>query len=126
MGMTRREFRGLAVLAALLAIIVAITAMTQCSRSRQRAAAAQEQITPAAGGADGNAAATDTNIVGLATRGDSAVINFRPTLRSGAAQSNSGKFTAKRRANLKAKKQKPGRKVKPMQPDRKSPLESPV
>lgn len=125
MGMTRREFRGLAVLAALLAIIVAITAMTQCSRSRQRAAAAQEQIAPA-GGADGNAAATDTNIVGLATRGDSAVIHFRPTLRSGAAQSNSGKFTAKRRANLKATKQKPSRKVKPMQPDRKSPLESPV
>lgn len=125
MGMTRREFRGLAVLAALLALIVTITAITQCSRQKQRAGATQEQIAPA-GEADSNAAATDTNIVGLATRGDSAVINFHPTLRSGAAQSNSGKFTAKRRANLKAFKQKPGRKVKPMQPDRKSPLESPV
>lgn len=125
MGMTRREFRGLAVLAALLALIVTITAITQCSRQKQRAGATQEQIAPA-GEADSNAAATDTNIVGLATWGDSAVINFRPTLRSGAAQSNSGKFTAKRRANLKATKQKPGRKVKPLQPDRKSPLESPV
>lgn len=125
MRMTRREFRGLAVLAAVLALIVTITAITQCSRQKQRAAAAQEQIAPV-GEADSNAAAMDTNIVGLATRGDSAVINFRPTLRSGAAQSNSGKFTAKKRANLKATKQKPGRKVKPMQPDRKSPLESPV
>lgn len=125
MGMTRREFRGLAVLAALLALIVTITAITQCSRQKQRTATPQEQIAPV-GEADGNAAATDTNIVGLATRGDSAVINFHPTLRSGAAQSNSGKFTAKKRANLKATKQKPGRKVKPVQPDRKSPLESPV
>ena len=125
MGMTRREFRGLAVLAALLALIVTITAITQCSRQKQRAGATQEQIAPV-GEADGNAAATDTNIVGLATRGDSAVIHFHPTLRSGAAQGNSGKITAKRRANLKATKQKPGRKVKPMQPDRKSPLESPV
>ncbi len=125
MGMTHREFRGLAVLAALLALIVTITAITQCSRQKHRAATPQEQIAPA-GEADSNAAATDKNIVGLATRGDSAVINFRPTLRSGAAQSNSGKFTAKRRANLKATKQKPGRKVKPLQPDRKSPLESPV
>ena len=125
MGMTRREFRGLAVLAALLALIVTITAITQCSRQKHRADATQEQIAPA-GEADSNATATDTNIVGLATRGDSAVINFRPTLRSGAAQSNSGKFSAKRRANLKATKQKPGRKVKPLQPDRKSPLESPV
>lgn len=112
-------------LAALLALIVTITAITQCSRQKQCAGATQEQIAPA-GEADSNAAATDTNIVGLATRGDSAVINFRPTLRSGAAQSNSGKFTAKKRANLKATKQKPGRKVKPLQPDRKSPLESPV
>lgn len=125
MGMTRREFRGLAVLAALLALIVTITAITQCSRQKQRAGATQEQIAPA-GEADSNAVATDTNIVGLTTRGDSAVINFHPTLRSGAAQSNSGKFTAKKRANLKATKQQPGRKVKPMQPDRKSPLESPV
>lgn len=125
MGMTRREFRGLAVLAALLALIVTITAITQCSRQKQRAGATQEQIAPA-GEADSNAVATDKNIVGLATKGDSAVINFHPTLRSGAAQSNSGKFTAKRRANLKATKQKPGRKVKPLQPDRKSPLESPV
>ena len=125
MGMTRREFRGLAVLAALLALIVTITAITQCSRQKQCTATPQEQIAPARK-ADSNAAATDTNIVGLATRGDSAVINFRPTLRSGAAQSNSGKFTAKKRANLKATKQKPGRKVKPLQPDRKSPLESPV
>lgn len=125
MGMTRREFRGLAVLAALLALIVTITAITQCSRQKQRAGATQEQIAPA-GEADSNAVATDTNIVGLATRGDSAVINFHPTLRSGAAQSNSGKFTAKKRANLKATKQQPGRKVKPMQPDRESPLESPV
>lgn len=125
MGMTRREFRGLAVLAALLALIVTITAITQCSRQKQCTATPQEQIAPA-GEADSNAAATDTNIVGLATRGDSAVINFHPPLRSGAAQSNSGKFTAKRRANLKATKQKPGRKVKPLQPDRKSPLESPV
>lgn len=112
-------------LAALLALIVTITAITQCSRQTQRAAAAQEQIAPA-GEADSNAAATDKNIVGLATRGDSAVIHFHPTLRSGAAQGNSGKITAKRRANLKATKQKPGRKVKPLQPDRKSPLESPV
>lgn len=125
MGMTRREFRGLAVLAALLAIIVTITAITKCSRQKQRAGATQEQIAPA-GEADSNAVATDKNIVGLATKGDSAVINFHPTLRSGAAQSNSGKFTAKKRANLKATKQKPGRKVKPVQPDRKSPLESPV
>lgn len=125
MGMTRREFRGLAVLAALLTIVVTITAITQCSRQKHRAGATQEQIAPA-GEADSNAVATDKNIVGLATRGDSAVINFHPTLRSGAAQSNSGKFTAKKRANLKATKQKPGRKVKPMQPDRKSPLESPV
>lgn len=123
--MTRREFRGLAVLAALLALIVTTTAITQCSRQKQRTPTPQEQIAPV-GEADGNAAATDTNIVGLATRGDSAVINFHPTLRSGAAQSNSGKFTAKKRANLKATKQKPGRKVKPVQPDRKSPLESPV
>ena len=125
MGMTRREFRGLAVLAALLAIIVTITAITKCSRQKQRAGATQEQIAPA-GEADSNAVATDKNIVGLATKGDSAVINFHPTLRSGAAQSNSGKFTAKKRANLNATKQKPGRKVKPVQPDRKSPLESPV
>lgn len=125
MGMTRREFRGLAVLAALLALIVTITAITQCSRQKQRAGATQEQIAPA-GEADSNAVATDKNIVGLTPRGDSAVINFHPTLRSGAAQSNSGKFTAKKRANLKATKQQPGRKVKPMQPDRKSPLESPV
>lgn len=125
MGMTRREFRGLAVLAALLALIVTITAITQCSRQKQRAGATQEQIAPA-GEADSNAAATDTNIVGLATRGDSAVINFRPTLRAGAAQDGAKKFSAKKRANLKAFKQKPGRKVKPMQPDRKSPLESPV
>ncbi len=125
MGMTRREFRGLAVLAALLALIVTITAITQCSRQKQRAGATQEQIAPA-GEADSNAVATDKNIVGLTPKGDSAVINFHPTLRSGAAQSNSGKFTAKRRANLKATKQQPGRKVKPMQPDRKSPLESPV
>lgn len=123
--MTRREFRGLAVLAALLALIVTITAITQCSRQKQRAGATQEQIAPA-GEADSNAVATDKNIVGLTPKGDSAVINFHPTLRSGAAQSNSGKFTAKRRANLKATKQQPGRKVKPMQPDRKSPLESPV
>lgn len=125
MGMTRREFRGLAVLAALLAIIVTITAITQCGRQKQRASATQEQIAPA-GETDSKAAATDTNIVGPATKGDSAVINFRPTLRSGAAQGNSGKFTSKKRTNLKATKQKPGRKVKPMQPDRKSPLESPV
>ena len=125
MGMTRREFRGLAVLAALLALIVTITAITQCSRQKQRAGATQEQIAPA-GEADSNAVATDKNIVGLTPKGDSAVINFHPTLRSGAAQSNSGKFTAKKRANLKATKQKPGRKVKPLQPDRKSPLESPV
>lgn len=125
MGMTRREFRGLAVLAALLALIVTITAITQCSRQKQRAGATQEQIAPA-GEADSNAVATDKNIVGLPPKGDSAVINFHPTLRSGAAQSNSGKFSAKRRANLKATKQKPGRKVKPLQPDRKSPLESPV
>lgn len=125
MGMTRREFRGLAVLAALLALIVTITAITQCSRQKQRAGATQEQIAPA-GEADSNVVATDKNIVGLATRGDSAVINFRPTLRSGAAQSNSGKLSAKKRANLKATKQQPGRKVKPLQPDRKSPLESPV
>ena len=123
--MTRREFRGLAVLAALLALIVTITAITQCSRQKQRAGATQEQIAPA-GEADSNAVATDKNIVGLTPKGDSAVINFHPTLRSGAAQSNSGKFTAKKRANLKATKQQPGRKVKPMQPDRKSPLESPV
>lgn len=123
--MTRREFRGLAVLAALLALIVTITAITQCSRQKQRAGATQEQIAPA-GEADSNVVATDKNIVGLATRGDSAVINFRPTLRSGAAQSNSGKLSAKKRANLKATKQQPGRKVKPLQPDRKSPLESPV
>lgn len=125
MGMTRREFRGLAVLAALLALIVTITAITQCSRQKQCTATPQEQIAPA-GEADSNAVATDKNIVGLTPKGDSAVINFHPTLRSGAAQSNSGKFTAKRRANLKATKQKPGRKVKPLQPDRKSPLESPV
>lgn len=125
MGMTRREFRGLAVLAALLAIIVAITAITQCSRQMQRAGATQEQIAPS-GEADSNAAATDTNIIGLATRGDSAVINFHPTLRAGAAQDDAKKFAAKKRANQKAFKQKPGRKVKPLQPDRKSPLESPV
>lgn len=125
MGMTRREFRGLAVLAALLALIVTITAITQCSRQKQPSATTQEQIAPA-GEADSNAVATDKSIVGRATDGDSAVINFHPTLRSGAAQGNSGKITAKRRANLKATKQKPGRKVKPVQPDRKSPLESPV
>lgn len=112
-------------LAALLALIVTITAITQCSRQKQCTATPQEQIAPA-GEADSNAAATDKNIVGLTPKGDSAVINFHPPLRSGAAQSNSRKFTAKRRANLKATKQKPGRKVKPMQPDRKSPLESPV
>lgn len=125
MGMTRREFRGLAVLAALLALIVTITAITQCSRQKQCTATPQEQIAPA-WEADSNAVATDKNIVGLPPKGDSAVINFHPTLRSGAAQSNSGKFTAKKRANLEATKQKPGRKVKPVQPDRKSPLESPV
>lgn len=126
MGMTRREFRGLVVLAALLAIIVGITAITQCRRSNQRtdADACEPATTPCAT-AD-STPATGTNVVGHATEGDSAIINFHPTLQSGAAQGNSKQFPAKKRANLKATKQKPGRKVKPMQPDRKSPLESPV
>lgn len=124
MGMTRREFRGLAVLAALLAIVVTITAITQCRRQEQRTAATQQQATASDAAAEN--AATDTNIVELTTKGDSAVINFHPTLRAGAAQDGAKKFSAKKRANLKAFKQKPGRKVKPMQPDRKSPLESPV
>lgn len=124
MGMTRREFRGLAVLAALLAIVVTITAITQCRRHEQRTAATQQQAKVSDAAAEN--AATDTTIVGQTTKGDSAVINFHPTLRAGAAQDGAKKFSAKKRANLKAIKQKPGRKVKPMQPDRKSPLESPV
>lgn len=77
MGMTRREFRGLAVLAALLALIVTITAITQCSRQKHRAGATQEQIAPA-GEADSNAVATDKNIVGLATRGGLRRNKFSP------------------------------------------------
>lgn len=126
MGMTRREFRGLTVLAAVLAIIVTITATTQCRREHRRTTAdVREQAATPRAAAD-STAATDTNVVGHATEGDSAIINFRPSLRSGTAHGGSKKITAKKRTNPKATKQKPGRKVKPLQPDRKSPLENPV
>lgn len=100
MGMTRREFRGLTVLAAVLTIVVALTAITECSRSHRHAAvggrlvAGNEAVEAGQAGTADKQACTETKTDTLTSR--------------------------------QTEKKKPSRKVKPMQPDRKSPLESPV